>query len=185
MLYLCRKVTMTPTHQMETPIEYKRNYREGKVSREMICDCIYSLNQRRKRYNDWYNLYNNWIQHSIYVTDSLKQRANASYEKVREYTNAAIDLLLYLRPSEIQKHRRWDAEEQKEHEDYYIIYKEGDYVFRRHIPAGCTNQYDLNVIEISEEPYTEIQEELTDLLDIKFVKKVYNGLRDGTLRIEA
>ena len=162
---------------METPIEYKTNYREGKVSYEMICACIYSLNQRRKRYSERYNLYMNWKQHSIYATDSSKRRINAAYKMMSEYYDIAIDLLLCL--------RKWDASEQKEHEEYYIIYQEGIYVFRKRIPAGCAYQYDLNVIEMSEEPYTEIQEELTDLLDIKFVKKVYTGLRDGTLRIAA
>ena len=170
---------------METPVEYKRNYREGKVSREMICECIYSLNQRRKRYSEKYHQYYYWLRHSTYVTDSLKQWVNTCYKKACEYDNAVTYLILCLRPCEIHKHRRWDEDEQKEHEDYYIIYKEGNYVFRRHILSGFADRYDLNVIEMLEDPYTEIQEELTDLLDIKFVKKVYKGLMNGTLKIAA
>ena len=183
LLYLCGKVTMIPTQKMRLPYKYKKNYQDGKVTYEMICDCIYSLHQRLKRYNDRYELYSNWLRHSEFVTASLKKRVNDPYKIVCEYTNVAMDLLMYLRPCEIHKHRRWDADEQKEHEDYYFIYKEGDYVFRKHIPAGCAKQFGLNIIEMTQDLYTERREKLTDLLSLQFVKIIYIGLRDGTLKI--
>jgi hypothetical protein len=175
MLYLCGKVTMTSTHQMETPIEYKRNYREGKVSREMLCECIYSLNQRRERYSEKFHLYHHWLQHSTYVTDALKQWTNNSYKKACEYANAATYLIQCLRPCEIHKHRRWNADEQKEREVYYIIYKEGNYVFRRHIPSGFVDKYDLNIIEMTKELRLSELPALT--LGFAFAKGVENTVK--------
>ena len=177
--------TVKTINKMKTPKCFTMNLKKGEVSLEMLGSCIYTFNKRAKNYRD--NIreliqrkrYSNWWE-KPYIQKSI----DAAEEKRDEYYDYKDYFLSLLKPCEIHKLRKWNERLDEEFVEYYLLYKVSDYSFHHPIYERELPKYNLEINELPLDFSTE-GEDVEDLISVQFARKVYSGLKDGTLRLAA
>ena len=193
---------------MRTPKEYTQNLKQKIITKQMLSDCIYSINNRALNSRD------NEYKYTHYIPDPYGNANNYSMKRV---------LLSILEPSHIQKcevlqrKRTYDYEEgyeeilesgnyvnnsgfydpdRKEHVEfvvqmipqtvYYLVYQVGNCSFRLPIQqSDVIRRPNLDVKDAGRIPpvYGDIT---VDMLSVQFVEKVLKLVKSGnyTLQLE-
>lgn len=151
---------------METPKEYADNLRENVITKEMLGQCLYSVNKRAKNSRDKEREYKRY-------------RSEYSYQNAMEYRARKLgyyvqkDLMLsILEPDEIHK------ECTERGVNYYLVYHVAGYLFHSPISENLLEEY-------KNLPITEIKELRTygtcieNLISTQFVDKLCNVIRKG------
>ena len=193
---------------MRTPKEYTQNLKQKIITKQMLSDCIYSINNRALNSRD------NEYKYTHYIPDP--------YGNANKYRKKRV-LLSILEPSHIQKcevlqrKRTYDYEEgyeeilesgnyvnnsgfydpdRKEHVEfvvqmipqtvYYLVYQVGNCSFRLPIQqSDVIRRPNLDVKDAGRIPpvYGDIT---VDMLSVQFVEKVLKLVKSGnyTLQLE-
>jgi hypothetical protein len=170
---------------MKTPSVFNKNLKNGCVNHEMLGACIYSFNKRAKNFRDnirdlvYSRRYAHWRQQE-YIQKSIDSAA----EKRDEYYGYKDYFLSLLEPCEIHTVIRWNERFEKVSHEYYLYYKVDNYSFHHPISKNEVNDYNLEVSELPLDFSTE-GAYIEDLISVQFAKKVYQGLKDGSLQLVA
>lgn len=107
---------------MRTPKEYTQNLKQKIITKQMLADCIYSINNRALNSRD------NEYKYTHYIPDTYGN-ANKYRKKKLEYYGMKKVLLSVLEPSHIQKGEVLQRRRTYDYEDgYEDILRSGNYV---------------------------------------------------------
>ena len=166
---------------METPDLFKKNLKEGKVNYEMLGACIYSFNKRAKNCRDRYREYVWKYRHSgWWEKDYISRSMDEVEAKKDEYYGYKDYFLTLLSPYKIHKCRRWNERLDIEIVEYFLYFEVAGYSFHHPISKDEITNYNLEIVELPSDFNTE-GEGIEELLSVQFAKKVYAGLKNGTL----
>ena len=199
---------------MRTPKEYTQNLKQKIITKQMLSDCIYSINNRALNSRD------NEYKYTHYIPDPYGN-ANKYRKKKLEYYSMKRVLLSILEPSHIQKcevlqrKRTYDYEEgyeeilesgnqviycgyydpdRKEHVEfvvqmipqtvYYLVYQVGNCSFRLPIQQS----------DVIRRPNLDVKDagrippvygDITvDMLSVQFVEKVLKLVKSGNYTLQ-
>lgn len=170
---------------MKTPSVFSKNLKNGCVNYEMLGACIYSFNKRAKNFRD--NI-RDLVQRRRYASwwekEYIQKSIDSASEKRDEYYGYKDYFLALLKPCEIHKVRRWNERLEEVFNEYYLYYKIADYSFHHPITENEISDYNLEVVELPIDFSTE-GAYIDDLISVQFAKKVYQGLKNGSLQLVA
>lgn len=107
---------------MRTPKEYTQNLKQKIITKQMLADCLYSVNKRAKNCRDSEYKYTHYVQDHY-------GNANKYHRKKLEYYGMKRVLLSVLEPSNIQKGEVLQRKRIYDYEEgYEDILKSGNYV---------------------------------------------------------
>ena len=197
---------------MRTPKEYTQNLKQKIITKQMLADCLYSVNKRAKNCRD------NEHKYSKYRTDYYGNADNYRQQK-EEYYSQKDKMLTLLKPNCIHETTEYHKEHVYDYEpEYYEIYDSGNYLrssgyydkeLHEYVEFVVVNVphtsyylfYDLGThsfhtpIEQSDlKKYPELQvvdigelntygEEITELVSNQFVAKLMSLIRSGDFRL--
>lgn len=194
---------------MRTPKEYTQNLKQKIITKQMLADCLYSVNKRAKNCRDSEYKYTHYVQDHY-------GNANKYRKKKLEYYGMKRILLSVLEPSHIQKGEVLQRKRIYDYEEgYEDILKSGNYVNnsgfydpdrREHVEfvvqmipqtvcyltytvSNRTFRVPLAEAEITRYPDLEIVDagriipvygDITaDMLSVQFVAKIVQLIKDG------
>lgn len=85
---------------MQTPKEYTKNLKAGIITKEMLSDCLFSVNKRAKNFRDRVREERYYCRHHYYCTYDYTDKL---LEKENEYYEMKEQMLAYLKPACIHK----------------------------------------------------------------------------------
>lgn len=104
---------------MKTPKEYSDNLKSNIITRDMLIDCLFSVNKRAKNCRDKEQEYREFYRYMPYVRD--KYHSVASYrEKKNEYYEQKDKLLTLIQPTSIHQE---DSSRRRRIRDYEPEYR--------------------------------------------------------------
>ena len=107
---------------MRTPKEYTQNLKQKIITKQMLADCLYSVNKRAKNCRD------NEHKYSKYRTDYYGNADNYRQQK-EEYYSQKDKMLTLLKPNCIHETTEYHKERAYDYEpEYYEIYDSGNYL---------------------------------------------------------
>ena len=107
---------------MRTPKEYTQNLKQKIITKQMLADCLYSVNKRAKNCRD------NEHKYSKYRTDYYGNADNYRQQK-EEYYSQKDKMLTLLKPNCIHETTEYHKERVYDYEpEYYEIYDSGNYL---------------------------------------------------------
>jgi hypothetical protein len=110
---------------MRTPKAYTDNLKKGIVTKEMLEDCLFSVNKRAKNCRDKERKIRNYYRNSRYAYDKYNTEEKYRNKKDEYYSQKEI-LLSVIRPDsvhvETQMHRQRVYDYQKEYTTYKSLY---------------------------------------------------------------
>jgi hypothetical protein len=180
---------------METPKEYRDNLKKGIITKEMLEDCLFSVNKRAKNCRNKEREYRNRYRHSQYDTTEKYQQKKEYYYRQKEILLS----LLILDCIHIEKQQRrltireaderyptydklypvvhrWDGSGRYyvvsiPGERYYLFYRLGKHSFHTPILERELTQYP-NLEQVQIEGLITHGEDILDLLSVQFVEKI-------------
>ena len=107
---------------MRTPKEYTQNLKQKIITKQMLSDCLFSVNKRAKNCRD------NEHKYSKYRTDYYGNADNYRQQK-EEYYSQKDKMLTLLKPNCIHETTEYHKERVYDYEpEYYEIYDSGNYL---------------------------------------------------------
>lgn len=107
---------------MRTPKEYTQNLKQKIITKQMLADCLYSVNKRALNSRD------NEYKYTHYIPDTYGN-ANKYHKKKLEYYSMKRVLLSVLEPAHVQKGEVLQRKRTYDYEEGYgEILKSGNYV---------------------------------------------------------
>lgn len=197
---------------MRTPKEYTQNLKNKIITKQMLADCLYSVNKRAKNCRD------NERKYYRYRTDYYGKADNYRKQK-EEYYSQKDKMLTLLKPNCIHRAIEYHKERVYDYEfGYYEIYESGNYLrssgyydqeMHEYVEFVVVNAphtsyylfYDLGthsfhtpIENYDLKKYPELQvvdigelntygEEITELVSNQFVAKVMSLIRSGDFRL--
>lgn len=189
--------------QMRTSKEYMKNLNNKIITKEMLGDCLYSVNKRAKNARDKEREY----RYDYKYYNDVKYRAQKeSYYNMKDKLLKLVTPTCIHEEKQLRKIRVYDYEDayhqyspeeiiysnsfydrelqewvnfinvMASENKYYLFYDFGDYSF--HTPIDSPEQYpDMNVIEISQ--LITHGRSIEDLISVQFVKRVVDLVKSG------
>lgn len=173
---------------MKTPKEYSENLKNRVLTKNMLIDCLFSVNKRAKNCRDKEKEYRNKSKNKINKFYYDKYDTEGKYrEKKEEYYFHKEKILSLFTPSCIHKEKYYDQDMQEVvyfvdvlmlKEKYYLFYDMGEYSF--HTPI-CEKDLELySNLEIKEiNTLLTYGKEIKELVSTQFVKKVIDLIDSG------
>lgn len=197
---------------MRTPKEYTQNLKNKIITKQMLADCLYSVNKRAKNCRD------NERKYSRYRTDYYGNVDNYRQQK-EDYYSQKDKMLTLLKPNCIHMATEYHKERVYDYEpEYYEIYESGNYLrgsgyydkeMHEYVEFVVVNAphtsyylfYDLGthsfhtpIENYDLKKYPDLQvvdigelntcgEEITELVSNQFVAKVMSLIRSGDFRL--
>lgn len=177
---------------MEISKEFSRNLKNGVVTLEMLGACAYSVNKRAKNYRDSLREDYQQLHYCGYgLREYIQRTIDSKEEKKEEYYKMKDYFLSTQKPLCIHSHTRtiirYDRVEQEEYEDFaeefFLFYKVDKYQFHHPIKKEEIDKYNLPIEALPPE-FETFGESVEDLVSVQFCRKVLNGLKDKTLKLE-
>lgn len=150
---------------------WKKNLESNIVTESMLGEVIHSYNKRAKNMRDKEGAYH-YCRYGY---------SNQYSEKKKLYYSRKDELLRFATPCAVhivERVRKRRYEPDRRFEEYYLLYKVGDYTF--HAPINNPSDYKLPIVNIGD---LETHGLSTDqLISVQTCEKVYKGLNDGSLK---
>ena len=188
---------------MKTSKDYLKNLNERIITKEMLGDCLYSVNKRAKNARDKEREYR--YDYKYYNDEKYRAQKEGYYAMKDELLGLVTPICIHeeQQKRKIRVYDYEDAYHQYSAEDivysnsfydyerdewvtfinvievvnkYYLFYDFGDFSF--HTPIDSPEEYpDMNVVQISE--LITCGHDIEDLISVQFVKKVIDLIRSG------
>jgi hypothetical protein len=180
---------------METPKEYRDNLAKRIITKEMLEDCLFSVNKRAKNCRNKEREYRNRYRHSQYNTESTYRLKKEEYYRQKEIFLSLLESDCIHIEKQLQKQKicerderyptydklypvvyRWDGSGRYyvvsiPVEKYYLFYNVGEHSFHTPIPEDELSKYP-NLEQVHIEGLITHGQDILDLLSVQFVEKV-------------